>query len=321
MVEVAPFDDQALAQFIADNSGVLNFHPVSKGRDLKQVKWVPGTDCLLLLFMHRDLKRGSSVTLRMVSLSSRKVVHEVELSGVDSNCRLEVNDDLLYLINGSHLGIYNVNTLTLVHTFEFNSYVYSISFEQGTPKAYVVLGRFIFQIDTQLFTKTKIHEGAEHGSGSFYYFHPETQVALSTFSYDGSSIETSHNLTTGQGSSIQWDGQVKFIRSLDLFAMTSNDTPRQISLHDPNTFAKVSEATSPVDCRWFIPLSGTNYIIAGFTDTALDVTNWRIFTTLPQIADPSNPGRIVSFTMFDWNESLRCIVSGSAEGIVRFTVI
>mmetsp|Transcript_34571 Transcript_34571/g.60705 ORF Transcript_34571/g.60705 Transcript_34571/m.60705 type:complete len:328 (-) Transcript_34571:240-1223(-) len=327
MAAVASFDAEALAQFLAANSGVINVMQYSNGHPLSQIKFIPGTDYLVLIFYQWDIEKKPGV-LRIISLRSREVVLSLVMKEGRTSYAIEVRGSLLYLGNGPHLELYDVHSLSLVHTFIYESTVTCVSFVEGTSEAYVALSQAVHLIDVEHFTTTEKH-GRPY-DGEFYYVHPQTQLALSALYHSSGEMTFHIPYDLASGRELEWVcvgekheyGNLGYIRPLDQFGFTYDyGTPNQIFFFDTRTFQRVSQAATPVDFQSFLYLSGTNFLIAESADTLLDVTDWSVYTILSEVSDPDNPGVKVKFTLFDWNEALRCIVSGSPSGLVRFSVI
>mmetsp|Transcript_34573 Transcript_34573/g.60710 ORF Transcript_34573/g.60710 Transcript_34573/m.60710 type:complete len:329 (-) Transcript_34573:240-1226(-) len=328
MAAVASFDTEALAQLLADNSGVINVMQYSNGNRLKQLKWIPGTDYLILIFYHYDYSEQKPALCRVISLRSKEVVRTIELRPDTNSYVMEVRDNLLYFGNGSHLELYDVHSLSLVHAFTFDSNVANVNFVEGSAEAYVSLWTGVHLIDVEHFTVTQKYGRPE--DVGFHYVHPPTQLAFAAFyePYGETTCEVPYNLATGAKIKCIYTDEkhaychLDYIRPLDLFGFIAPRRLRyKITLYDTITFEEVSQPDTPVDFEKFLYLSGTNYLIAGSTDAVLNVTDWSVYTILSEVSDPDNPGVKVKFTLFDWNEALRCIVSGSPSGLVRFSVI
>mmetsp|Transcript_34572 Transcript_34572/g.60707 ORF Transcript_34572/g.60707 Transcript_34572/m.60707 type:complete len:329 (-) Transcript_34572:240-1226(-) len=328
MAAVASFDTEALAQLLADNSGVINVMQYSNGNRLKQLKWIPGTDYLILIFYHYDYSEQKPALCRVISLRSKEVVRTIELRPDTNSYVMEVRDNLLYFGNGSHLELYDIHSLSLVHTFIYDSAVTCVNFVEDSSEAFVALSQAVHLIDVEYFTTTEKY--GRPADGGFHYVHPQTQLALSALYHSSGEMTFHIPYDLASGRELEWVcvgekheyGNLGYIRPLDQFGFTYDyGTPNQIFFFDTRTFQRVSQAATPVDFQSFLYLSGTNFLIAESADTLLDVTDWSVYTILSEVSDPDNPGVKVKFTLFDWNEALRCIVSGSPSGLVRFSVI
>mmetsp|Transcript_22408 Transcript_22408/g.40461 ORF Transcript_22408/g.40461 Transcript_22408/m.40461 type:complete len:263 (+) Transcript_22408:13-801(+) len=165
------FSNPAVLKVIAPTTGSVTVEiPLNDDSEITTAAHVKNTDFVGIFFLHEYVER-IVVVLRLYSLTSGTVVHEIDhFSGFDISL---VDKDLrLYIPRMHQLDVFDLKTLSVVHTFNFPDYYAWPHLSPDGSQVYVAGSQDMYMFEVGAMTYSKMyqdHPGNPKGNASFIF--------------------------------------------------------------------------------------------------------------------------------------------------------
>mmetsp|Transcript_29031 Transcript_29031/g.51930 ORF Transcript_29031/g.51930 Transcript_29031/m.51930 type:complete len:288 (-) Transcript_29031:182-1045(-) len=168
---VVTFREPSGIKVISATTGVVTHEiPVSESSEVRYAYSVDGTDYIILVFVNPFL-------FKVYSLTSGTFVHEAPLR--TDPIPFRVSDKRVYIRQGNEVDVFDLRTLSVVHTFSFPNSVGYLGFSLDSKHVFVcVSGDNLYRIEAGTTTQTKVLSDKPEGWGDYFVYNPQLGVAL-----------------------------------------------------------------------------------------------------------------------------------------------
>mmetsp|Transcript_12265 Transcript_12265/g.23279 ORF Transcript_12265/g.23279 Transcript_12265/m.23279 type:complete len:366 (+) Transcript_12265:603-1700(+) len=285
---VLVFSNPSVVKVISASTGALVKEiPLSYDTDkINVLHSIDNSDLLALFFLQPEDQSGNqSVVFRLLSLTSGTIVYESAHPDVFNTASDKFQR--LYIPRGKHLDIFDLKTLSVVHTFTLPGDVYGVEVSPDASKVFfAVRDDNLYVVEAGTTTFEKVLQDRVGGWGELEKLYADLGIAIWALSLGDEAQElTAVSLTDGrvikEGIRVQGYQSIRSFPKHGVFWIRNlRELSDKIQLIDPLTFENSEQITLPAALKYIWPLGSGDYAVGYDADgkqVALRVSDWSIF--------------------------------------------